>query len=410
VTATTLPVPAAARTTPVGVLVPALVALAAIPAIRGKLLLLDVAAVAALPLLLGELWRSRRLAPLVVTAGLWAGGQLVADAVNGIGPRLSMQLVTACMLVAVPVALLHLARDDPRRVRVLVAAVALGLAAGEVAFPAEPHASIAQLWKFGLAVPVSIAVLALTDLRWQAGSRVPTLLALPALAALDLLADARSMVVLTVFTLALYLVPPNRAARLRVVTTLVTGAVVAAVLVAGFFAAARAGWLGERSAEQVGRDSGDVASIVANARPELLQAYYLAGQRPLTGYGSLPRLDGTTFSAALDDLARRGVTVDRNLREDWLIKADPGVAAHSMLLDSVVRAGLFAVPFWLYLATLAVRRGVTAVRFRASPLVAFWSLNVLWDALFSPLTGLHHVLLAAYLAVVLLPLRPPEPS
>jgi hypothetical protein len=401
----TLPAPAA-RTAPTGLVLPGLVVLAAVPAIPGKLLLLDVAALAALPLLLGELWRSRRLAPLAVTAGVWAVGQLLADAVNGVGPRPSMQLVTAGTVVAITVGLVHLARDDPRRVRLLVAALALGLALQQLAFPAEPHDTPAALWKFGLAVPVSIAVLAVADLRWQTGSRVATFVALPVLAAVDLAADARSMAALTVLTLALYLVPPSRSARLRVATALVTGAALCVLLVGAFFAAAGAGWLGPRSAEQVGRDSGDVVSIVANARPELLQAYYLAAQRPLTGYGSLPRLDSTTFFASLDDLTAHGVTVDQNLRDDWLGKLDPGVAAHSMLLDSVVRAGLFAVPFWLYLAALAVRRGVTAVRLRMSPLVAFWSLNVLWDALFSPLTGLQHVLLAAFLAVVLVPLRP----
>lgn len=408
----TLPAPIAARRAPWGVVPPVLVVLAAIPAIRGRLLLLDLAAVVALPLLLGELWRSRRLAPLVVTAAVWAAGQLLADVVNGLGVRPNMEFVTIGTAVAVTLGLVRLAADDPRRVRVLVAAVALGLATQEVVFPAGSHPTVAHLWKFALAVPVSIAVLALTDLSWHARTRAPTFVALPVLAGVDLLADARSMAALTLLTLALYLVPPNRSARLRVATAVTTVVVLCTLLVGGFSVAARAGWLGPRSAEQLGRDSGDVVSVLANARPELLQAYHLAGQRPLTGYGSRPRLDSAAFLASLDHLAADRVAVDQNLRGDWLGKLDPGVGAHSMAMDAVVRAGVLAVPFWLYLMALATRRGVTAVRFRASPLVLFWSLNVLWDALFSPLSGLQHVLLAAYLAVVLLPLpaRPGEPS
>jgi hypothetical protein len=34
-------------------------------------------------------------------------------------------------------------------------------------------------------------------------------------------------------------------------------------------------------------------------------------------------------------------------------------------------------------------------------LLVFWTLMVLWDSLFSPLTGLYHLLLAGYLALVL---------
>ncbi|HEY0358926.1 MAG TPA: hypothetical protein VGD11_10110 [Mycobacteriales bacterium] len=398
-----LPARTVARPAPWGLVPPALFLLAAVPAVRGKLPLIDVAAVAALPLLLGVVWRSRRLTAVVVTAGLWAVGQLLADAVNGIGLRPTMQLVAAGALAAVTVALVHLAAGDARRVRVLVAAVALGLAAQEVVFPSQSHATVAHLWKFGLALPVGIAVLALADLRWHGGSRAATFVALPALAVTDLLADARSMAALTLFTLALYLVPPSRSARLRVATALATGLVLGVLLVGSFFAAARAGWLGVRSAEQLGRDSGDVVSVLTNARPELLQAYRLASQRPLTGYGSVPRLDSATFLDSLGFVTAQGVVVDENLRADWLAKPDPGVATHSMLLDSIVRAGLLAAPFWLYLSSTAVRRGVTAVRSRASPLVAFWSLAVLWDLLFSPLTGLYHVLLAAYLALVLLP-------
>jgi hypothetical protein len=95
------------------------------------------------------------------------------------------------------------------------------------------------------------------------------------------------------------------------------------------------------------------------------------------------------------------VKVDVNLRREWSHGASPGVAQHSMVFGTTVMAGVLAVPFWLFLWVVAIRASVTAVRLRSSPLVVFWTLMLLWDTLFSPLTGLYHVQLAAYLALVL---------
>jgi hypothetical protein len=174
-----------------------------------------------------------------------------------------------------------------------------------------------------------------------------------------------------------------------------------------FLSAARAGWIGQRSAQQFNRNPAGVYAIVVNARPELLQSLYLASRRPFTGYGSVPRLDSGTFNASLDFASAQGVVVDVNLRREWLTKVDPGVAAHSMVLDSVVQAGVLALPFWVFVWVAGIRRAVAAIRLRASPLSVLWTLILLWDTLFSPLTGLYHVLLAPYVALVLLPLPLP---
>ena len=44
---------------------------------------------------------------------------------------------------------------------------------------------------------------------------------------------------------------------------------------------------------------------------------------------------------------------------------------------------------------------------RSSPLLVLWTILLFWDALFSPMTGLFHVSLAAYLALAVTTLRQP---
>lgn len=404
---TRAPGTAIARATPSVVLLTGVAVAAAIPVVRGKLLLLDVVCLAALPLLAVTIVYSRRLGLLALVTGAWVVGQVVADVTNGYAPRVSVPVLTAVTVFAIACTLVRLAAPHPARVRLLVAAVAAGLAVQQVLFTAG-GTSLDQLWKYGGGLPVSVAALALCDLRWQAGSRAPMLLTLPALAAADLFAGARSLAAFTLLTLALYLIPPLRS-RVRLRRVFLVGGVLAGVLLAAFFTAGRAGWLGARTADQVKRSTGDAYTLLVNARPEMLQAYYLTSSRPLTGYGSVPRIDSATYLASLHYLATRGVTVDESLRAGWLTAVDPGVASHSMLLDTTTRAGLLALPFWLVVLGAAVYRGVRAVALRASPLSAFWALVVLWDVLFSPLDGLYHVLLGAFLALALLPLPVPPP-
>ena len=86
---------------------------------------------------------------------------------------------------------------------------------------------------------------------------------------------------------------------------------------------------------------------------------------------------------------------------DWLNLPLPGVSAHSQAMDSLVRAGLAALPFWLILFGIALAAGTDAIRFRTSPLTILWTTLILWDALFSPLTTLSHLDLAPYLALAI---------
>jgi hypothetical protein len=186
-------------------------------------------------------------------------------------------------------------------------------------------------------------------------------------------------------------------------TVVVLGGIPCLLLIGGFFAAARAGWLGERSMLQFRSESVDVWTIMANGRPEGLQSLYLISQQPY-GWGSKPDVDGVTFARSLTFVSDHRVEIFENLPKDWLAKANPGLAAHSSAMDTVVQAGLLAAPFWAYILFVGLRRAMTAIRTRAGPLTVFWTVAIVWNVLFEPMVWPKHVLLAGYLALVLLPL------
>jgi hypothetical protein len=407
------PAPPVANRRPALLLLVGVLLAAAVPVLPGRLLLLDAACVAALPLLAPTLLSDRRFGPLVLVVGGWVAGLLLADAANGTGPRVSQHLVAAVGILAVTAALVRLSGNDPVRLRLFIAAFAVGLAIGGLStghagptsalFPDGPPATPAILWKYKLAEPLSIAALALCDIRWRAGSRLPTFVALVVLAVVDVASDLRSLAVATLCALALAAVAATRRITLRPATIVALGGIPCLLLIVGFYTAARAGWLGERSVLQFRGESVDVLTIMANGRPEGLQALYLISEKPY-GWGSRPDIDGITFARSLTFIKEHHVTVDVNLPKDWLVKTDPGLAAHSQALDTVVQAGLLALPFWAYLMIVGLRRAMTAIRARAGPLTVFWTVSVGWNMLFEPFAWPSHLLLAGYLAVVLLPL------
>ena len=399
--ASLLPPPDAERdrtALPPGLLCLGLAVVTAVPVVQDRLQLLAVVCALALPFVLRRAVRDRRVLLLVITAGVWGVGQLVADQVNGLGPRMSLPLALAGIVFCTAPTLVVLAREDFRRVRILVLGVAAGLVLGLLLVDRLPLGD-PESWKFGLNTPVTVALLATTDLAWRRGHRVPSILALAAVLGIGLWSDHRGLAGVAVLTALFVLVPRRRPHRNPGVSAVAAGtALLLGALSVLFVDSAQSGLLGERSVNQVHRYGANPFSILVNVRPELFQELSLFLQRPLTGFGSAPRLDAATYDRSLEFLRAVGVT-RTDLRDYWLHVDDPGVSAHSMAADSWARAGISAVPFWVLVVVLALWAGTTAIQRRSSPLLVLWTMLVLWDTFFSPLTGLAAITLAAYLAL-----------
>jgi len=304
-------------------------------------------------------------------------------------------------------ALTVLGRGDFRRVRALIGGVAAGLLV-DIIFVELASVTSTASWKFGLNVPFALLVLALTDLAWQRGHRAPSLVGLGLICVTGVVTDHRHLAGVAVLT-AIVLLVRNRQRHPRTISVLAGVTLLLSALSGAFIQGSEAGVLGERSGAQIAQFGGTPMSIFVNVRPEPFQEFYLFTQHPILGWGSLPRLDSAAYLGSKDFLRQIGV-VREDLDDIWLHLAVPGVAAHSQAMDSLARAGVTAAPFWLLLLSLAMCVGVRAIRFRSSPLVVLWTILILWDAICSPLTGLSHIELGAYLALAVTSLRhPPEP-
>lgn len=392
---------------PPGLLVLGVAALTAVPVVDDKLQLIDMVCVAALPLVAGTIARNRLLVLLTWVAGLWTVGQLYSDWANGLPLTISQPVVAAVTVLAIVPAFVHVSGGDFARMRLLLAGTGLGLAIGIGIGSGNAALTDPATWKFGLNVPISILLLALTDLWWRRGRRLPSLLALGGIALLAYVTDQRSLAGVAVITGLLVVRGPSRH-QLKG-SAVLAGVVVALLAGALFVQAAASGLLGERTTGQVVQFGSSPTALLVNIRPEPFQEAFLFSQRPWTGWGSAPRMDGETYAESKQLLLDLGV-VRRDIDDVWKHSEVPGVAAHSAIMDSLTRAGVWAVPFWILVLCLAGRAGAVAVGSRSSPLLVLWTILMFWDALFSPMTGLFHVSLAAYLALAVTMLRPPRPA
>jgi hypothetical protein len=373
--------------------------LTAVPVIPDKLQLATVVCVGLFPFLVRDAAEDLRVRLLITALILWAVGQVVADEVNGLGLELSLPLALAVTILATTTTLVHFARGDFQSIRFLLLGVTSGIVLWLVVFDRVPITDPAS-WKFGLIVPVSVALLALTDLAWRRSNRIPSFLVLVAICGLGLWSDSRGITGIAALT-ALFVLLPRGPGYRHPRTMFAAGgiALIVGALSILFGESAEAGLLGDRSASQVRQFGSDPLSILVNVRPEFFQELSLFLQRPLTGFGSQPNLSTSNFATSLEFVQSVGVTNIEGLRGYWMQLDIPGVSAHSMAADSWARAGVSAVPFWILVIGLAFWAGTTGLVFRSSPLVVMWTMLVLWDAFFSPLPVSTAIMLAAYLAL-----------
>ena len=216
--------------------------------------------------------------------------------------------------------------------------------------------------------------------------------------------DHRHLAAVAALTGLLVMVPRRRHGHPRVVSTVAFVVLLVGTLSGVFLQSAQAGWVGDRTGAQVASFGAHPISFLVNVRPEPFQELYVYSRRPVIGWGSQPRMDTATFEASLAFLQDIGVRRD-DIAVNWRDLEVPGVAAHSTAIDSWLRAGLAAVPFWTLAWILALWAGISAISYRTSPFVVLWTMLILWNMFFEPMTAKYHLELAAYLALALTTIR-----
>ncbi len=286
------------------------------------------------------------------------------------------------------------------RTHLSLPAVAALYAAGKLLVALAQVPGSPNAWKFQLAFPTTVLVLAAVA---RTRSRTWTVLSLVALGLVGVSHQYRSFVVFCVVAAALSLFGARRGRRYgalsrRVQVLILLGALSASAYFLGS-AALVDGYAGkvlqQRSVEQITRSG----SLLVGGRPEWSATIRLMREQPGGfGVGVVPRADDVWTGRG--GLAAAGLPPDP-VRDRYMF--DGQFRLHSVLADLWVNCGAVGIALGVLIAGLLLNGlSVALVRRRASALVGFLVVISLWDLVFGPIhTNLADVALA--LGLVLRP-------
>lgn len=337
------------------------------------------------PVLLVHSYSVRYLRWLWGAMALWALSQILADLIAGNGLS---SLVVIGPLVAVTVSALHwFVFVHGVRPALLLFAIGVGWILLSLQGIADLLAT-GNPWKFGLASPVALTLLSLLSLLRV--KRLVISLALIALAATSFLADSRiSAGVLAVAALINIVGGGRRNTRAK--TLMVLSAALAVLLAAYFLypSIALSGFLGERAAleqQQLERNGGN---FLFSARKELWQNLYLIANNPLTGIGGYASVDASQSWGAINFVDKNIVPLNINDINYLLFREEGmGYHPHSQALESILFAGVGALPAWIFLAFCALSLLTRDIAGKGviPGVESYLGLGALWSSLFSPIT------------------------
>ncbi|MDQ3900828.1 MAG: hypothetical protein M3319_10445 [Actinomycetota bacterium] len=263
------------------------------------------------------------------------------------------------------------------------ATVALWFGIGLLASVAlRPQLLAENPWKFALAVPVTVIVLAVAGRHRHRSAEFGALAALAGISAFN---DSRSFTAILLLTgvLILWAARPARMTKHRASTlsVLTMAALGAAVYNVGTTAALE-GYLGaeaqQRSVEQVET----AGSLILGGRPELGATADLFVHRPW-GFGAGTSASPAEVLKAKSGMAALGYDPNNDYVEKYMFGS--GIELHSIIGDLWAWFGLPGAVLAAWGAWTTLRNLLTRVaRREASALVIFLAVNALWVLLFGP--------------------------
>jgi hypothetical protein len=389
-------------------LVPALLAVNA--HLGGRLYLSELLLLAALPFLIAEARFSRTTGwqTALVGAGLlWFWSQAATDLYRGTP---SIDLLRGWSNIAFTVidlvALLMLISGERRRVIIFATGIVLGEA---LVYRFNPSAyASGDPWKFGVAIPITLAIVLLSCHSAIFRIRFFPAVSLLTAGVLNFAFGFRSLggvCVLAAFYLAAqafsrgsgsFRVTPGRLATLCTI-----GVSLAALLIIAYGHAARDGFLGAPAAQKYTQESSGKFGVLLGGRPELFVSSRAIADSPLIGHGSWAK-DSKYTNELLSVLYRNGYEPSGGLlygirHSGYLIPS------HSFLFQSWVEAGLLGAVFWFLVLALTVTTLIGSFKERPplSPVLAFLSVLLAWNIFFSPY-GADQRIVAMFTVAVLL--------
>lgn len=373
---------------------------------QGVALAADAIFACILPVILATVLKEGFQRGLWIVASVWALSQVVSDLLHNI--PIGSAPTFAGPTIALLSSGLFWARHYFRLTTPgILSAVGIGWSVLEIII--GNAAAQGNVWKYGMAIPISLSVLATAyALDW---SKRAVILVLLALASVSLLFDSRFLTGLFLIVAAGLVIAGarSRASRRRASITVVVLLALGAATYAAYPAVALSGIIGERALQQQITYQNEGANYLLATRMEAPQLLSLFVQNPVAGIGSYGDISGKEAYNALQFVNDFVAPLTANDRA-YLLSDDlggSGYHAHSQVLSAALYAGFLALPFWIYLWAGIVRslRRFVLGRAPVSAILLFMSGLAIWDSLFSPLTNRSHIAISVTVFLVAVVLR-----
>lgn len=373
--------------------------------IIGRLFLTEILLLALLP----WLWRARdRPVPPRWFLVLWAGwllSQIVTDVLVGSALRDYARGWAGIVFTLTNFAGILILVSTPTRARLF----ALGLAvAGLLAFVFVPQPFAASdPWKWGLALPVGLAMAA--GLSGRAGARLPwlTVAAFVAFGSLNLLLGYRTLggvSLLAAGYLSLCAVVGRRRSAdfqsgLHAVLGLAFVAAASLAVVGLYSMAASQGLLGQEAQAKYLHQAGAFGAILGG-RPELLASTQAILDSPVLGHGSWAK-----DPKYAELLVKRQKALGYGVTPEY-VGADL-IPTHSYLFGAWVWAGFLGAVFWFTVGGVVIwlLANLYPLQVEVAPLLVLSAMLLLWDIAFSPYGSGSRITAPYAVALCLLGLR-----
>lgn len=367
----------------------------AIPAYnKGTVLLAEVLFLSIFPVLFFALAKDGFLRIIWILAGAWSTAQVISDWTHG------TEMFSAPTFAGLAAALLATALKwittefniSPPAILLTVGIgwTCLEIVTGETISSSNP-------WKYGLATPIVVTIIAFAYFRkFRVRSIVLLLLAL---AAASLLFDSRFETGLLAIT-AVSLIVSTRQEQIKKPMRLRIVLLIAAAfgLYLAYPSIALSGIIGDRALQQQLLYVSRGTNFLLGTRLEFPQMLFLVSQNPWLGIGSYAHISSGEAYAALGFLNSNVSPLNNNEVQYLLnpVEGYPGYNSHSSAMAAALFAGIWALPFWIFViggAITGIKRFLEG-RAMAPALFVYMCGLTLWDAVFSPLSTRGHVSLA----------------
>ena len=343
---------------------------------------------------------------LLILCSLWLVSQCVTDIIrrsafhdyargwSGIG------IAIACLAV-----FFTLLYESPRRIVIFGWGMVLG---GFLSFWIIPDEGMtAAPWKFGIAIPLSLAVFLLVSRKECRG--IWPIAVSSALGILNIAMGSRAVGGFCLAAALYLLVTRSMDKRSTRRSKLGTGAVVAIAVslllaVAGTFwayrYAASNGILGEDARDKFERQSSGKYGILLGGRMDAVGAFFAIYDSPILGHGSWAK-DPTYLIAQERALSLMDYTIEGDVSPDEL--EEGLIPSHSHILGAWVDAGILGAFFWVWVLFITIKRlaRIQPPSAPLLPLASFAAFTLLWDILFSPFGAEMRMITTYHIVIVM---------